>query len=79
MSALRLISKRKHYERVFEPLYSDFTEEYNDALFAGETWHARIIRARFYWDVVKTFAFFGLVKAALHFVGEVRDVFQSSD
>lgn len=51
-------------ERVFDPIYADFCEEYFAALDAGEKWHAHWIRVRFYKDFVKVVGLFGVVRLA---------------
>lgn len=54
----------KTIERIFDPIYADFCEEYFAALAAGEKWHARWICIRYYKDFVKAIGLFGVVRLA---------------
>ena len=61
---IRLIYSAKTVERIFDPIYADFCEEYFAALDAGEKWHARWIQVRYYKDFVKAVSLFGVVRLA---------------
>ncbi len=43
----RFCFSSKNFERVLQPIHSDFEVEYNEALAAGETGRAKMIRFRF--------------------------------
>ena len=61
---VRLCYSAKSIEKIFEPIYADFCEEYFAALAAGEKWHARWIRVRYYKDFAKAVSMFGVVRLA---------------
>lgn len=79
MGALRLLSKPKHFDRVFNPIYSDFYEEYAEAVAAGEVWRSRWTTVRFYYDLAKALMFFRLVRLVAHFISEVRAAIGAQD
>lgn len=61
---IRFFYSTRSVEKIFDPIYADFCEEYFAALAAGETWHARWIRVRYYKDFVKAVNLFGIVRLA---------------
>ncbi len=64
MGLVRLCYSAKTVEHIFDPIYADFYEEYSAALVAGEKWHARWIRVRYYMAFVQTVGLFGVVRLA---------------
>ena len=64
MDWVRLCYSAKSVDKIFEPIYADFCEEYFAALASGHTWHARWIRVRYYKDFVKAVGLFGVVRLA---------------
>ena len=64
MAFIHFCYSAKTIERIFDPIYADFCEEYFAALAAGEKWHARWIRVRYYKDFVQAVGFFGIVRLA---------------
>ena len=64
MEFVRFLYAAKSIERIFDPIYADFCDEYFTALAAGEKWHARWIRVRYYKDFVKAVGLFGFVRLA---------------
>lgn len=64
MALVRLCYSAKSIEKIFEPIYADFCEEHFAALAAGEKWHARWIRVRYYKDFGKAVSLFGVVRLA---------------
>ncbi len=64
MRLARFCYSAKTIERVFDPIYADFCEEYFAALAAGERWKARWIRFRYYKDFAKAIGLFGVVRLA---------------
>ena len=61
---VRFCYSAKNVQRIFEPIYADFCEEYFAALSAGKKWHAHWIRVRYYKDFVKAVGLFGVVRLA---------------
>ncbi len=61
---VRLCYSAKSIEKIFEPIYADFCEEYFAALDAGEKWHAGWIRVRYYKNFVQAVSLFGVVRLA---------------
>ena len=64
MALIRFCYSAKTIERIFDPIYADFYEEYFAALAAGKKWHAPWIRVRYYKDFVKAVGLFGIVRLA---------------
>jgi len=61
---VRLAYSAKSIEKVFDPIYADFCEEYFAALAAGRKGHAHWIQVRYYKDFVKAVSLFGVVRLA---------------
>ena len=64
MALIRLCYSAKSVDKIFDPIYADFCEEYFAVLAAGKKWHTRWIRVRYYKDFVKAIGLFGVVRLA---------------
>ncbi|MGI9174451.1 MAG: hypothetical protein ACR2GR_03930 [Rhodothermales bacterium] len=56
ISAFRFLLPKKTFDRVVEPTYADFWEEYVEALSQGQKWKAWWIHVRFYLILVLVLA-----------------------